>query len=389
MIDAIHNDAAWFNLPPAALEPPYSAADIRRTRLSVEADQAEHWCAPPYTDSELETKLEYARYTNMGRPLKYHPHGSVLFVTMSVEEGLFLLSNPLCHLIITSCLARAQSLYPVRISHAIAEGTHIHLILVVENPADVHQFIGYFKAESAHRFNRVLGRQKRTVWCEGYDSPVVLTMVRSMVAIAYLYANPAKDNLEDTIDNYPAFSTWKMFNKGEHLKRWKAAPRNFFRALPEDSHNLRGYSKDAQRILSDSKGSHEFKIEPNAWLEAFGIVKTEDQDQINALLFERIKTLEARARKKRTKQGKRVMGRERLLAQPIDTLYRPKRSGRRMWALSESRAKRVEFINFLKKLITEARRVRDRWRLGDFTERYPLGLFPPAMTKLGEPISAM
>ena len=325
----------------------------------------------------------------MGRPLKYHPHGAVLFVTLSVEEGLFLLSNPLCQLIVTSCLARAQALYPVRVAHAICEGTHIHMILVVDNPEDVHQFIGYFKAESAHRFNRVLGRQKRTVWCEGYDSPIVLTMVRAMVAIAYLYANPAKDNLEETVDKYPGFSTWKMFNKGEHVRRWKVAPRSFFRALPEDCQNLIGYSKDAERILSSSRTSHEFKIQNNHRLQPFGIVSPEAQAEVNAKLIERIRTLEARAQKKRKEQGKRVMGRERLLAQPIDTLYRPKRSGRRMWALSENRAKRVAFINFLKKLITEARRVRDRWRIGDFSERYPLGLFPPAMRKLGEPISVM
>jgi hypothetical protein len=49
--------------------------------------------------------------------------------------------------------------------------------------------------------NRLLGRGKRTLWCEGYDSPVVLTPVRALVAIAYLYANPAKDNLKEARQN--------------------------------------------------------------------------------------------------------------------------------------------------------------------------------------------
>jgi hypothetical protein len=49
--------------------------------------------------------------------MKYHPNKSVLFVTFTVEEGLLLLCNPLCLAIIQSCLAAAQSLYPVRICH--------------------------------------------------------------------------------------------------------------------------------------------------------------------------------------------------------------------------------------------------------------------------------
>ena len=30
----------------------------------------------------------------MPKPMKYHPHDSVLFCTFSIEEGLLLLSNP-------------------------------------------------------------------------------------------------------------------------------------------------------------------------------------------------------------------------------------------------------------------------------------------------------
>ena len=30
-----------------------------------------------------------------------------------------------------------------------------------------------FKTESAHAVNRLLGIRKRTIWCEGYDSPMV------------------------------------------------------------------------------------------------------------------------------------------------------------------------------------------------------------------------
>ena len=145
--------------------------------------------------------------------LKYHPHGAVLFVTFSLEEVLMLLANPLCRTLLQSCLAVAQDLYPLRISGFLINSNHVHMLLVVENPDDVSGFIRHFKTESAHLLNRVLGRRKRTIWCEGYDSPIVLTPTRALIALSYLYSNPAKDNLEESIDKYPGLSSWEMFIK--------------------------------------------------------------------------------------------------------------------------------------------------------------------------------
>lgn len=318
--------------------------------------------------------------------MKYHPHGSVLFVTLSVEEGLLLLANPLCEAIIKSCLARAQHLHDVKICHLIVEATHIHIFLVVVNPSDVPGFIGRFKTESAHMLNRVLGRRKRTVWCDGYDSPIVLTPTRAIIAIAYLYANPGKDNLEDTIDLYPGFSSWKMFRANERTRLWRRIQRTAFRALPRDSHNLRGYTKEAERILATSRKNHKFELEPNAWMKALRITDPEEQARVNDRIVERVRRLESRARTKRVQERKRVMGRERLISQPLDIHYRPRRSGRRTSVLTEVRSLRIEFIRFLKQLMDQARRVYQRWKVGDFSEPYPLGLYPPSMPKLAEPL---
>lgn len=83
---------------------------------------------------------------------------------------------------------------------------------MVINPDHAESFFRYFKTDSAHMINGRLGRDKRTVRFEGYDSPIVLTSKRALIAIAYLYANQAKDNLEASIDRYPWFSTGKMFS---------------------------------------------------------------------------------------------------------------------------------------------------------------------------------
>ena len=318
----------------------------------------------------------------MAKAMKYHPHGSVLFCTFSVEEGLLLLANPLCKAIIKSCLARAQSLYPVRICHVVVEATHVHILIVVINPDDVHAFIRHFKTESAHMINRLLGRRKRTLWCEGYDSPIVLTPVRALVAIAYLYSNPAKDNLESSIERYPGFSSWKMFQSGQTSQQWKRLRRTQFKFIPRDAHNLRGYTKLAQELLEDSEEHHTFTLEPNAWLEAFGYHSPTEQETINKRLVDRIRLLEERAERLRRRENKRIIGRERLLTQVLDTTYRPERSGRKTWCLSERRSVRRTFIRFFKELMHKARAVRQRWIMGDVSVPYPPGLYPPSMPKL-------
>ncbi len=318
----------------------------------------------------------------MKRKMQYHPHGSVLFCTFSIEEGLLLLAYPLCQAILKSCLARACELYPVRICHFIVEATHIHLVLVVINPDDVEAFFRYFKTESAHMINGLLGRNKRTLWCEGYDSPIVLTPTRALIAIAYLYSNPAKDNLETSIDRYPGFSSWRMFQSGKLTRFWKRLRRHQFTPIPRDVNNLRGYTKLAAGILAASEEVQTFTLESNAWMEAFGYHSPEQQQRINERLIARIRSLEQRAEKSRERKKRRVLGRERLLSQAFDTTHRSRRAGCRMWCLSEKRSVRVGFIRFFKALMQKARAVRERWKLGDVTVPYPPGLYPPSMPKL-------
>ena len=319
--------------------------------------------------------------------MKYHPHNAVLFVTLSLEEGLLLLSNPLIEQLLKSCLARAQFLYPVVVNHFLFESTHLHMLLTVDNPDHVSSFIRHFKTDSAHMLNSILGRDKRTVWCDGYDSPVVLTFARAIMVIAYIYSNPAKDNLVDSIDEYPGVSSWKMWQRGEVAKKWPYLRRPQFRALPHQSHSYSGYSREAERILSETKAVHQFSINPNAWLSAFKITDPVEQAKVNELIVKRVRHLEERAKEARLKEHKRVIGPERLKSQVLDTHYRPKRFGRRMWCLAERRSIRQPFINFLKRLFARAREIRQRWFVGDFSLPYPMGLYPPSMVKLAEPVS--
>jgi len=62
------------------------------------------------------------------------------------------------------------------------------------------------------------------------------------------------------------------------------------------------------------------------------------------------------------------------------------KAGQRSWCLSEDRVLCREFIADMKARMELAAQVYQRWKMGDFSEPYPLGLYPPSMPKLAEPL---
>lgn len=327
----------------------------------------------------------------MPRPRKVFFNDSVAFLTTSVEEGLLFPSNPLIKLLIESALGRAQELYDVEVNHKLIEPTHVHLVVTIHNPDDVKGFMERFKTESAHYINRLLGRGKRTVWCEGYDSPILLTKEDVMRIIAYIYSNPSNDALEDTIDNYPHISSWKDFrrtiatNNSLDVKIVKKVPwirRSMIAPLKSLATALHRLKEIADDLLAKAKEFHTFTIKPNGWMKCFGITDPKEIEEINREIVQMVRNTEKENREARKKENKRVIGAKRLVTAPINPFYRPQRTGRRMLCICHDKKIRRQFINTVKDLIERAKRVYRLWMLGDFSLKYPPGLYPPSFPKL-------
>jgi REP element-mobilizing transposase RayT len=148
-------------------------------------------------------------------------------LTSRVQQGLPFVCCPLMELILWSALGVAQSLYPVKILSFVVMGNHIHIIALVEDPATVESFMERFKCETAHAINRLLGRRQVTVWCEGYDSPVILTLDDLVEKLAYVYANPVQAHRAASIARYQGVSSWAMFTSGNLTREVKRIRRTF------------------------------------------------------------------------------------------------------------------------------------------------------------------
>ena len=314
----------------------------------------------------------------MPRPAKLIFNNTALFITTSVEEGFMFPTNPLIESILLSCLARAQQLHPVEVSHFVVEATHVHFIARVGNPDDIKGFMERFKTESAHAINRLLGRKKRTIWCAGYDSPVLLTVDTAIDKIAYTYLNPSNDNLAESIGDYAGFSSWKAFLEGSTKFKAKLIARTDIQPLKVMDE--RSYQSAADSLAKD-KPDIEFTISPNAWMKCFGITAEEDIAKINERIKQRVRDEEKKSQAQRLAAGRTVMGKSYLLNQRIGAAYTPNRDGKRMYCISSDIELRKQFISWVKRLIAEAKEVLAQWRLGNIIP-YPLGLYPPSFPKL-------
>lgn len=291
--------------------------------------------------------------------------------------------NALINDILVGCLAKAQALHPLEICDIVIESTHLHMIAVVDDPNDVKGFMERFKTESAHAVNRLLGRTKRTVWCEGYDSPALLTPEDVVHKIAYTYENPSKDGLEDRIEKYPGVSGFRFRGKDAGVMEAPLFARDDLTKLPAGELTERDYRRLARR-LGFGKKRIRLKLTPNSWMRCFGISELRNVSEYNERILAEIRSREEKHRAARKQAETGVLGWRRLVTTPIGREYLPERSGKRMWCICADKGIRREFIKWAKELVSQAKAVLECWRRGDRGVPYPPGLYPPCMPKIAE-----
>lgn len=306
-------------------------------------------------------------------PKLYIP-GGVHFITFRTEQGLPFVAAEHVKLILEGILARATERYNVTLCHYIWMGNHVHLIIVVRDPEAVAEFLCYLKTESAHAVNRMLGNRRKTVWCAGSDSPVMLTAESVIERIAYVYANPALSHLVDKIEDYPMLSSWEMYCNRRSSKKCPVVSRDQIHMLGTTHLSLRQQAAFTASLKAASQECATLKISPYAWMECFPEYQGVPHREVDKLILTRIREKEEDARKDR--KG-RVMGELALRTQDVDTEHQPQKFSRKSICISSEQGLRIDFLTWAKTIFDNARRIYRAWKNGDFSQKYPPGLFPP------------
>ena len=312
----------------------------------------------------------------MAKNPKYYINNTVHFVTSRTEEGLPLVPTHVMNLLIEGILAKATEMYRVKLCDYLFMANHFHMLIVVEDPQHVSAFVGYVKGEIAHAVNKMLGRIRKTIWLEGYDSPIILTPEDVIRYIKYLYLNPIKAKLVESIDEYPGVSSWKMFSNNIHTKKCIKISRDKILPIPHPALSVVEQRELCDHYKAQNSSKVVLKVEPLAWVQCFpgyNVDKEELKERIIKLIHEEEKAYQM----KRVSLKETVLGATTLRRQSMLKEHHSKKFSKRMICISSCKDLRHRFIAHFKELCAIARQVYQTWKTGDLRPKIPPGFFPP------------
>ena len=298
-------------------------------------------------------------------------HNMPYFITTRCQENIPFTACVLVNFLLWSILARARQKYDLRISAAMFMGNHMHMLVVTDDPAQLASFVGYVKRETAHAINDLLGREKHTVWCEGFEASIVLSPEDVIKILVYIYTNPVAAGLVASVDEYPGVSTWRMFKNNQIEKKMRGFSR--YTVTPLESLNPSNPEQDQyiESLICDSKFVNTFIFEPWAWMQCFKITKSKKPQALKKLILD-----EVTAREKQLKEERQeFIGAEALKQMPINAPHQPKKFSRKNVVICSDKSLRRFFLTWFFEQQKIARAARLLAALTGSHEELPAGFF--------------
>lgn len=311
---------------------------------------------------------------------KVYVHNMVYSLTFRTREGLPFGAKDFIMLIMNSIFARAQSKYPFPICQFTLMGNHFHSIPVCNAPENIPNFVEYVKRESAHALNSLLGNKHIALWEDGYECVPLLCPAEVIERLVYHYANPAKANLVDKIEDYPNLNSWQAFKSGGSTAHFPRIPRTAIPTLPGRTLSLPEEHELYLNLLEQGEGSYELKIEPNAWMECFDETRGTDPKIVNDEIERLVRLEEDKYRRERKFP---VLGAAQLKYESIRKSHKPKKYGPRMLCYSTNPILRRAYISWYREFVKSAPKMVRGCLSTDWLRDLPPGLFAPGGSTRG------
>ena len=320
----------------------------------------------------------------MGRPRKQILSNETYEICMRTRRGLPFVCTFYMQLILEGVLARVQRNMKVVINHFLWMANHAHIIVEAKDAEECTRFYGEVQKQLTEALKRLLGRKHLSLWRSNETSVLHLgDKAAVMKQIAYLYANPARANLVETIDDYPGVSSWRDFAAATADIRatvskscpWIQAP--MIPTLPTRSVNSRQDMRLTAMMRERKRQSHDLVLHPNRWMKKYGIVSSEDVAATNRSIMEMVRENERRARIQRQVDGKKVMGANRLRRRELTLDYVPRKLTRRLFVYAEDKQLRIRMIEAYRAFCEACRRCYEQWKRGIFAVDWPPGALKP------------
>ncbi|MDZ4785291.1 MAG: hypothetical protein SGJ02_04355 [bacterium] len=291
-------------------------------------------------------------------------------------------------LIIGAAIARTQRDNKVILCHDIWNGSHPHIIIVAKDSQQCVNFYSEIQKKITDALKRLVGLNHLQIW-EGF--PMVAEIADLDAAkerISYLYANPAQDNLVDSIEKFPGYSSWEDFNKCFNFLKAeskKVFPWIRLPSIPKLISPCLSSTQDSnfvRLVTRRNKEKHLLVRKPNQWMSCFGIETDADVENINKDIVRRIREREELSRLKRKVENKPLMGISKLCSQPILKFHVSKKKERKIFLLSSIRKLRVQLIKEFQEFCILCRECYLDWMSGKINVEWPPGAFRPPLPPL-------
>jgi hypothetical protein len=319
------------------------------------------------------------------RGRRYIESGAVYELCFRAKSTLPLVAYKCLNFIIQCVLARVQRDEKVILCHDIWNGSHPHLIVVSRDSLQLINFISEVQKKITDIIKRLLGLDYLEIW-DGSPSIIKIGDLDAVIErIAYLYANPAQDNLETCIEKFPGASSWEDFQGSltsltaevSKLYPWIRLP-----SVPQVRSAILSRDEDLE-VLNLLKGSnkqlHRLTRSPNAWMEYFGVKDDSEVERINSRIIQLLRLKEGAANTVREIEGTSILGAARLQSQPILKPHTPKKRERKIFIISTIKEIRLEFIDRMRWFRRVCRECWERWRAGEFSVTWPPEAFKPPL----------
>lgn len=291
------------------------------------------------------------------------------------------------NLILEGAIARAQTVYPVVLSHFLFTGNHPHIFAIPLDANDFKGFYGLLEKELTEALKKLTGLEHARIWEGAAKVTRIATLEDFINEVAYCYANPASAHLEDKIERYPGVSTWREFRDAPlkadaaMVKRCLWIRRPYLKALPsrrlsgrQDRHFTENFKQKARKY----KAYNQLRIEPYAFCKVYG-VSNEELAQVKERIIDALRRCEGDARDERRRLKKSVIGKHRLREKPIFAEHTPKKNGPALHVIAYDKQYKIQLLKEFKTFCQLCRDAYEAWKRGDFTVQWPPGAYKPPL----------
>jgi len=294
-------------------------------------------------------------------------------------------------------LGRSQRDNKVDLCHFVDMNNHSHNLVVSHTAQELAKFYMEIQKKTTEAVKALVGLRHLSLWEDRSTVARVVDLEAVIDRIVYIYSNPSKAALCDSIEEYPGLSSWSAFLTCEPSvdaeitidARWYPVSE-----LPKLPARSLSPSQDAAlyRELLESEGAHPHPVvlKPFKWLKHFGITEPLRIENIRRRIVARVRENERANCAARATAHTRCVPASVQIREPYMKPHNPKKKGRKIFIICSDREQRIEILQQYRWVFSRCKECYRKLKEGLRVD-WPPGTFipwlPPGIT-LGAPTAA-